>query len=469
MNKPASLLLLITSIFLISCSNNKPAETQQNQNQFTGAKGEVRLMTLDPGHFHAALVQKYMYEQIDPVVHVYAPESDDVKNYLDNIKGFNSREDNPTSWEEIVYTGDDYFEKLLAEKPGNVMVTSGNNAKKTEYILKGLEADINMLADKPLVITPEQYPMLEKAFQLAQEKNLLLLDIMLLRYDAANNIQRELSKIPGIFGELQQGSLEKPAITSESVHHFFKYIAGNPIKRPAWFFDASQQGDGVVDITTHLVDLVQWEAFPEVVLKKEDVEMLSAKHWTTSLTKDMFKKVTQLEEYPAYLQKYVEDDVLKPYSNGEINYKLKGSHARVSVVWNFAAPEGTEDTYNSSICGTKCNIIIKQDKEENYQSHLYIKANVDDDLEEINSALEEAVNNQLASQYPGIALERLDNKLWTVHIPAKYKVGNEPYFKAYTENFLQYLASGNLPEWEIPNMLVKYYITTEALKMAQNN
>ena len=163
-----------------------------------------------------------MYEQIDPVVYVYAPESDDVKNYLDNIKGFNSREDNPTSWEEIVYTGNDYFEKLLAEKPGNVMVTSGNNAKKTEYILKGLEANINMLADKPLVITPDQYPMLEKAFQLAREKNLLLLDIMLMRYDAANNIQRELSKIPGIFGELQQGSLEKPAITSESVHHFFQ-------------------------------------------------------------------------------------------------------------------------------------------------------------------------------------------------------------------------------------------------------
>ena len=30
----------------------------KNQNKFTGAKGEVRLMTLDPGHFHAALVQK---------------------------------------------------------------------------------------------------------------------------------------------------------------------------------------------------------------------------------------------------------------------------------------------------------------------------------------------------------------------------------------------------------------------------
>jgi hypothetical protein len=32
-----------------------------------------RLITLDPGHFHAALVQKFMYADVDPLVHVYAP------------------------------------------------------------------------------------------------------------------------------------------------------------------------------------------------------------------------------------------------------------------------------------------------------------------------------------------------------------------------------------------------------------
>ncbi|NLU22587.1 MAG: oxidoreductase, partial [Phycisphaerae bacterium] len=36
------------------------------------AKPTVRIMTLDPGHYHAALVQKEMYDQVDPVVHVYA-------------------------------------------------------------------------------------------------------------------------------------------------------------------------------------------------------------------------------------------------------------------------------------------------------------------------------------------------------------------------------------------------------------
>ena len=51
---------------------------QMSQYEFTGAPGEVKLVTLDPGHFHAALVQKTMYDQVSPTVHVYAPEGPDV-------------------------------------------------------------------------------------------------------------------------------------------------------------------------------------------------------------------------------------------------------------------------------------------------------------------------------------------------------------------------------------------------------
>jgi hypothetical protein len=35
------------------------------------------------------------------------------------------------------------------------------------------------------------------------------------------------------------------------------------------------------------------------------------------------------------------------------------------------------------------------------------------------------------------------------------------------EAYLQYLAKGRLPDWEVPNMLAKYYITTRALEMAK--
>ena len=76
---------------LSSCGNAKKNAQQAGSNSFTGAKGEVRLITLDPGHFHAALVQKKMYEQVNPDVRVYAPEGTDLKQHLGIIEGYNTR------------------------------------------------------------------------------------------------------------------------------------------------------------------------------------------------------------------------------------------------------------------------------------------------------------------------------------------------------------------------------------------
>jgi hypothetical protein len=68
----------------------------------TGKKAEndatVKLITLDPGHFHAALVQKRSYPQVDNNVYVYAPQGDDLKEHLKKIEAYNTREDDPTSW-----------------------------------------------------------------------------------------------------------------------------------------------------------------------------------------------------------------------------------------------------------------------------------------------------------------------------------------------------------------------------------
>ena len=458
--------ILTISVILISCTggqkSNQPMETK---NMFTGAKGEVKIMTLDPGHFHAALVQKSMYGQVDPVVHVYAPDGPDLEAHLALIKNYNTRAENPTAWQEEVYRGPDFFEKMLSEKPGNVMVTAGNNAKKTEYILKTVEAGINILADKPMVITPEEFPKLEQAFKVAQEKGVLLYDIMTERHEITTVLQRELSKISEVFGTIQTGTAEEPAITKESVHHFFKYVSGNPLKRPAWFFDTKQQGEGIVDVNTHLVDLIQWEAFPEVILSKSDVEIVSAKRWTTNLTPEMFKKVTQLDEYPEYLKKDVIDGTLKVYSNGEIVYKLKGIYAKASVIWNFEAPEGGGDTHYSVMRGTLCNLVIKQGAEQGYKPTLYIEAN-DSSNASLEASLTKAVNEDLQAKYPGVKLMKQSDKTWKVEIPNQYKVGHEAHFGQVTEKYLKYLIDGKLPEWEVPNMIVKYYTTTEGLKAA---
>lgn len=139
----------------------------------------VKLITLDPGHFHAALVQKSMYPQVDPTVHVYAKKGLDLQLHLDKIKGYNSSTTAPTNWVEKVYEGDDYLKRMLEEKKGNVVVLAGNNQLKTDYILKSVQAGFNVFSDKPMVINEKGFNQLRQAFAVAKKKDLLLYDITL--------------------------------------------------------------------------------------------------------------------------------------------------------------------------------------------------------------------------------------------------------------------------------------------------
>ncbi|KAA5543436.1 putative oxidoreductase C-terminal domain-containing protein [Adhaeribacter rhizoryzae] len=453
---------------LFSCSSKKNtanSETASTDSEATA--GSIKLITLDPGHFHAALVQKTMLSQVDPTVHVYAPAGEDVQEHLKKIEAYNNRPEDPTQWKETVYTGPDYLQKLVAEKKGNVVVMAGNNARKTEYIKTAVEAGFNVLADKPMAINTQDFTQLKEAFATAKEKNILLYDIMTERFEITTMLQREFSQLPEVFGELQKGTAADPAITKESVHHFFKYVSGAPIKRPAWFFDVTQQGEGIVDVTTHLVDLVQWECYPEQIIDyNKDITINSARHWKTTLSPSQFKKVTSLTSYPEFLQEGVEkDSMLGVYANGEINYQLKGTHAKVSVIWNYEAPEGAGDTHFSIMKGTKANLVIRQGKEQNYKPQLYIEPAKGTDLK----AFETSLKNSLAkiqANYPGVEVKQFKDG-WQVEVPEKYHNGHEAHFGQVMERYLKYVGEGKLPEWEVPNMLAKYYTTTKALEMAR--
>ena len=60
----------------------------------------------------------------------------------------------------------------------------------------------------------------------------------------------------------------------------------------------------------------------------------------------------------------------------------------------------------------------------------------------------------------------LNEGRWLISIPDKYKVGHEAHFIQVTEKYLDYLQNNNLPDWEIPNMITKYYTTMMALELA---
>ena len=455
-------VILCSMLFVACIGKSKPVEASQENNS---NKGDVTIMTLDPGHFHAALVQKSMYEQVNDSVFVFGPDGPDVTDHLIRIEGFNTREEHPTKWIEKVYKGADYLQKMISEKPGNVMVVSGRNNKKMEYIKAAIDAGIHVYADKPMIISPEGFEALEDVFKTAKEKNLMVYDIMTERFEITTILQRELSMDTNVFGTLIEGTAKEPAITKESVHHFFKYVSGKPLKRPEWFFDTKQRGEGLNDVSTHLVDLVQWEAFPNVTLAKSDIEIIDAKHWTTNLSEEMFTKVTGAKTFPDFLEKDLDGGLLKINCNGSITYKIKGKFAKTSVIWNFQAPEGTGDTHYSIMRGTKCNLIIKQGADENFKPKLYITINEDQDAVAFEEHLKTAINTNLNQKYSGIKLQKLDTTTWALEIPQEYKTGHEQHCEEVTKNYLKYLKEGNMPAWEVPNMIVKYYTTSEAFKL----
>ena len=191
---------------------------------------------------------------------------------------------------------------------------------------------------------------------------------------------------------------------------------------------------------------------------------VSARVAATTLTPEQFKLVTKNDTYPDYLKKDVKGKNLEVYANGQIDYTLRGVHARASVIWNFQAPQGTGDTHYSIMKGSKANLIIRQGKEQNFKPVLYIESLSNTPAYE--KAVAEAFKKVQAT-YPGIELKKND-KGWEVVIPKKYDIGHEAHFSQVAKKYMDFLKAGKLPEWEVPNMISKYYTTTQALKMAQS-
>lgn len=414
------------------------------------AAGEpFQLIVLDPAHQHGAQMQNQLKGLVDPLVHVYAPPGPNMEDtYLQLIKKYNAGKNVNQVWELKIYTGKDYLEKMLQEKAGNVVLLAGNNQKKITYIERSVDAGINVIADKPMTVTPEGFEILEKTFSIAKKKNLFISDLqsMSLRNQMTNILQKEFSQLPEVFGKLEKGSLENPAIIQESTHAYDKGIV-----RPAWFFDVEQQGNGLSDITTHLVDLIQWGCFPEKVIRyKKDIKLLTARQWATEVTFPQFKKITQVESYPVYLKKSVKGDKLFVDANGEMNYTLKGVHAKVSVIWEVEAPKGAGDRHYSLMRGTKANLVVRQEKEQNYKSVLYIEPVEGTELAEYEKVLMNALT-KIQQKYPEVELVK-KGKSWEV-VPKNRSIAKD-------------LTLGNLPAWESPNMLAKYYTTTQAVALA---
>jgi predicted dehydrogenase len=424
-------------------------------------------MTLDPGHFHAALIQKEMYPGVAARVDVYAPQGWDLDEHLKRVAAYNKRAEKPTAWQMELYTGPDFFERMLRERPGTAVILSGRNRRKLDRIARSVGAGLHVLADKPWILTEADLPALDAVLAEADRTGVVAYDIMTERFEITTMLQRALVNDAAVFGEILKGTQADPGVYMESVHHLMKVVSGAPNVLPAWFFDAVEQGEGLNDIGTHLVDLVQWTLSPDRAIDyRNDVKVLAAQRWPTWIAEADFKRVTNSAKFPDSLAGSVKDGKLEYYCNTLVSYTLRGVHTKLNVIWDWEAPEGSGDTHFAFYRGTRARVEVRQTRADKFLPELYVVPATPAVKAEVLAAVQARLK-ALQTQFPGVGVEERGAELH-VTVPAALRVGHEAHFAQVASKFLEYLRNrAALPAWERPNMIAKYFVTTTGTELSR--
>jgi predicted dehydrogenase len=291
-------------------------------------------------------------------------------------------------------------------------------------------------------------------------------DIMTERYEVTSETQRALVNSAEVFGEPVKGTAEQPGVVATSIHHVMKVVAGVPLRRPSWFFDIDEYGEGLADVGTHVVDLVQWTLLPDQLIDfRKDVQVLSGRHWPLRISREQFRTVTGEPDFPSGVAAHVRDGKLDYYCNDAVDYTLRGIHVKMDILWNWEAPAGAGDVYEAAFRGTRSSVEIRQGAREKFVPELYIVP-VPELREAVFAALKKRVA-ELQGQWPGLAVEQRDHEARLV-IPEKFRVGHEAHFAQVARRFFDYARDPkSIPAWERGYMLAKYYVSTKGVELAQ--
>ena len=416
-----------------------------------------RLTVVAPGHFHAALLQKESLEGVNDTVKVYAPRGPELDSYLETVESFNTREDSPTSWVEDVYAGDDFLEKLPEAGKGGFVILSGNNRDKARYIIEAVRKGYNVLSDKPMAISSQDYAVLKEAYSEAAGKGTVVYDLMTERYEVLNVLAKEFLSDRRLF------PTGADTVDIMDVHHFYKEVLGKPTLRPAWYYDVKQQGEGIADVTTHFIDLIFWELFPGEAVGTQSIENLEASHYPTVRSLGQYGMSTGETAFPDYLEEYADGaGNIEVMANGDIGFDVNGTHVHIGVRWDFMPEhEGISDSFCQRIRSGKTELRILQDARTGYRRELFISTADREALQDVLSGL--------SVRFPELSAEDAGEGCFRIVVPSEYRSSHEDHFSKVARRFISLVNGEGLPEWERTNTLTKYYITTEAVRTAERN
>jgi predicted dehydrogenase len=431
----------------------------------------MRLIIVDPAHFHAALLLRETYPCVDPHVDVFAPLGPEVLDYLSRVALFNARSENPTRWELDVHLAPDPMGELLRRRPAfgddarlppdaSVAVFTGRNRGKIDRILGALRSGLHVLADKPWIISSADLPKLAEALDLADRHRLIAYDIMTERFEVTSQLQREFVSDSEIFGVIDPGSADSPGVSARSVHHLMKMVAGMPLRRPPWFFDVEENGEALADVGTHVVDLVEWTAFanhPRPVDPATDIHLIAARRWPLRLTPTQFHQVTGATRGAD----------LDYYCNNWVHYTWRDVHVQLEIVWNWEAAPGAGDVYEASFRGTRARAEIRQGAPEVHIPELYLVP-TGASLADLSAAVRARIA-ALQTRWPGLDAVERSGEI-RVSIPPRFRVGHEAHFAQVANRFFEYVqAPETLPAWERSNMVAKYTVSTGGVDLGKRS
>jgi predicted dehydrogenase len=419
------------------------------------------LAFLDPGHFHAALTLGERHPGVRDELVVHAPKGPELDDFLGLVDGFNRRRERPTAWRVTVRAGAGSLERLIAERPGDVVVLAGRNDRKPAMIRRLHDAGFHVLADKPWMAGPDGLDDLRHVLAAppAGAGRPLAVELMSGRHEITAILAARVLREPDVFGGFADDGDGEPGIGIASVHHLEKTVDGRPLRRPPWFFDVRVQGDGIADIPTHMVD--QAQRLVRAAAAADDaprLELLGARTWSTPVPRALFARVTGRPGFPPELAPVVTGSELAYRGNAALAFRAGPVRVALDTRWELSVPPGGGDTHRSVIRGTRSLVCVEQGPATGFRRRLSVEPRAEP--ARVRAALERALAAWQGS-YPGLALVPAAPG-WEIRVPPALDTGHERHFPLVLAEFLTLVESGRMLPRLAADTLAKYTLLAQA-------
>lgn len=419
------------------------------------------LSFLDPGHFHAALTLGERHPRVRDELVVHAPKGPELDDFLGLVDGFNRRRERPTGWRVTVRAGEGSLERLVAERPGDVVVLAGRNDRKPAMIRRLHDAGFHVLADKPWMAGPDGLDDLRHVLAAppAGAGRPLAVEMMTGRHEITAILAARVLREPDVFGGFADDGDGEPGIGIASVHHLEKTVDGRPLRRPPWFFDVRVQGDGIADIPTHMVD--QAQRLVRAAAAADDaprLELLGARTWSTPVPRALFARVTGRPGFPPELAPVVTGSELAYRGNAALAFRAGPVRVALDTRWELSVPPGGGDTHRSVIRGTRSLVCVEQGPATGFRRRLSVEPRAEP--ARVRAALERALAAWQGS-YPGLALVPAAPG-WEIRVPPALDTGHERHFPLVLAEFLTLVESGRMLPRLAADTLAKYTLLAQA-------